>query len=82
MQKVNLYCDPLPSAKIVEIIWLALKDAKPYLIPGDYCPTPFLIRAKILMKQLWLNGFKWDERLPQELFTKVPGLLNYQYCQR
>ena len=33
--------------------------------------SPFLIRAKILMQQLWLNGLEWDERLPQELFTKV-----------
>ena len=32
--------------------------------------SPFLIRAKILMQQLWLNGLEWDERLPQELFTK------------
>ena len=33
--------------------------------------SPFLIRAKILMQQVWLNGLEWDERLPQELFTKV-----------
>ena len=33
--------------------------------------SPFLIRAKILMQQLRLNGLEWDERLPQELFTKV-----------
>ena len=33
--------------------------------------APFLIRAKILMQEVWLNGLDWDERLPQELSTKV-----------
>ena len=33
--------------------------------------SPFLIRAKILMQEVWLNGLEWDERLPQKLFVKV-----------
>ena len=33
--------------------------------------SPFLIRAKILMQEVWLNGLEWDERLPQKLFEKV-----------
>ena len=33
--------------------------------------VPFLIRAKILMQEVWLHGLEWDERLPQELFAKV-----------
>ena len=33
--------------------------------------APFLIRAKILMQEMWLNGLEWDERLPPELSAKV-----------
>jgi len=33
--------------------------------------APFLIRAKILMQEVWLHGLEWDERLPQELSAKV-----------
>ena len=33
--------------------------------------APFLIRAKILMQEVWLNGLEWDERLPPELSAKV-----------
>ena len=33
--------------------------------------VPFLIRAKILMQEVWLHGLEWDEKLPQELFAKV-----------
>ena len=33
--------------------------------------VPFLIRAKILMQEVWLHGLEWNERLPQELFAKI-----------
>ena len=33
--------------------------------------APFLIRAKILMQEVWLNGLEWDERLSPELSAKV-----------
>ena len=33
--------------------------------------APFLIRAKILMQEVWLHGLEWDERLPQELSAMV-----------
>ena len=33
--------------------------------------APFLIRAKILMQEVWLNDLEWDDRLPPKLSAKV-----------
>jgi len=33
--------------------------------------APFLIRAKMLMQEVWIHGLDWDERLSQELSTEV-----------
>ena len=33
--------------------------------------APFLIRAKMLMQEVWVHGLEWDEKFPQELSAKV-----------
>ena len=33
--------------------------------------SPFVVRAKVLMQELWIHGLDWDEKLPTELSTKV-----------
>ena len=33
--------------------------------------SPFIVRAKVLMQELWIHGLDWDEKLPTELSTKV-----------
>ena len=33
--------------------------------------SPFIVRAKVLMQELWIQGLDWDEKLPTELSTKV-----------
>ena len=33
--------------------------------------SPFIVRAKVLMQELWIYGLDWDEKLPTELSTKV-----------
>jgi hypothetical protein len=38
--------------------------------------TPVTIRAKILMQELWKEGYGWDESLPQELQAKWLSLSN------
>ena len=38
--------------------------------------TPVTIRAKILMQELWKEGYGWDEPLPQELQAKWLSLSN------
>ena len=33
--------------------------------------SPFVIRGKVLMQELWIHGLDWDEKLPTELSTKI-----------
>ena len=33
--------------------------------------SPFVLRAKLLMQELWIHGLDWDRKLPTELSTKI-----------
>ena len=33
--------------------------------------SPFIIRAKILMQEIWVCGLDWDDQLPEELSVKM-----------
>ena len=35
--------------------------------------APFVIRAKVLMQEVWLTGHDWDDELPEELSRKIIG---------
>ena len=39
--------------------------------------APFLIRAKMLMQEVWIHGLDWDEKLSQELSSKVTKWFNF-----
>ena len=33
--------------------------------------TPFLIRAKILMQEVWISGIDWIDQLPENILDKA-----------
>ena len=33
--------------------------------------SPFVIRAKVLMQEIWVCGLDWDDPLPEELSDKM-----------
>ncbi|XP_037932631.1 uncharacterized protein LOC119667414 [Teleopsis dalmanni] len=46
--------------------------------------TPLIIKAKILLQQLWIIGCDWDESVPQEIYTtwnKILADLHQVVCR-
>ena len=33
--------------------------------------SPFIVRAKVLMQEIWIAGMDWDDTLPEELSMKM-----------
>ena len=33
--------------------------------------APFIIRAKVVMQEIWQKGFDWDDELDGEVKTKI-----------
>jgi len=38
--------------------------------------SPYIVRAKIIMQQIWIGGLDWDDILPDEITTKVMSWLS------
>jgi len=38
--------------------------------------SPYIVRAKIIMQQIWIGGLDWDDILPEEITAKVMSWLS------
>ena len=74
-----MMCLPL-SHRIVEKLITPTKRSFLKLIATLFDPlgflSPYIVRAKVLMQEIWISGRNWDDTLPEEITAKVMSWLS------
>ena len=59
----------MPVERALGVIWDTRLDCFVYKVPIGFL-APFLVRAKLLLQQVWQFGIGWDETPPSEFLLE------------
>ena len=75
--EIDLQKNELRTTKTLGVLWSAKDDTKRNVLKKTvtvFDPlgflAPFVIHAKLLLQQVWLQAIAWDDELPESLKTK------------
>ena len=76
--EIDLNLNDLPSTKTLGIQWSAEEDVSPFaeewqklLIHWDLQVRSYILRAKILIQDMWTIGLGWDEPITHEISIRA-----------
>jgi hypothetical protein len=79
--EVDLDRHSLPATKTLGLLWLASSDQFSFgvTVATIFDPlgflSPFIVRAKIILQELWSRGLNWDDVIDAEVYSRITAWL-------